>query len=272
MDGSTSLTPATFNPATGPSLLPRRRVEPFVSILVESSRYVLKTADDMSELEAVMRLRGRVFKEEYGAPVSESGIDMDGFDFQCDHLVIKERATDRVIGTYRLLCSTFTDRFYSETEFNMDAFKASPGVKLELGRACIDPEHRRGAVLNLLWRGIMRYAALTGAEYLFGCSSIKTVDSGEARALYEHLALTGRLSNSWGVRAIGNFIIPGFQEAVACSQDPKNLLPPLLQSYLNAGAEIHGDPALDRDFHCIDLFTILKTASLSRTHEKYTQA
>lgn len=59
--------------------------------------------------------------------------------FVCDHLIIIEKETadepKRSFGTYRMLCSQFTDRFYSETEFKIDAFLQVPGIKLELGRA-----------------------------------------------------------------------------------------------------------------------------------------
>ena len=34
-------------------------------------------------------------------------------------------------------------------------------------------------------------------------------------------------------------------------------MPPLLGSYFKAGAKVYSPPALDRDFSCIDLLTIL---------------
>ena len=246
-----------------------RRIEPFVSIRVENTRYLLKTADEYSELKEVMRLRSRVFSAEYGVQTGTPGFDVDDFDFQCDHLLIIEKSTGEVVGTYRMLCSRFVDGFYSQTEFNLDRFLAAPGTKLELGRACIAPEHRKGATLSLLWRGIIRYARETRSDYLFGCSSIKTTDPASAKQLHLQLTASGACDDTWGIFPIGRYRIEGFESISPAPGTPTVAIPPLLQSYLNAGARIHGAPALDRDFQCIDLITILKLSELSQTHEKF---
>jgi putative hemolysin len=248
-----------------------RRVEPYASNFVENSRYLLKSLDEMSELEEVMELRAKVFKEEYGASLASSSLDVDAYDFKCDHLIIKEKQTQRIVGTYRLLCSKFVDRFYSQSEFYLDEFLKTEGTKLELGRACIHPDHRRGATLNLLWRGIIRYAMVTDSEYLFGCSSLKTTDPFEAKAIHDSLKAQNLLSNDWNIHAIGKFKIDQFPEILSAQITQTPALPPLLRSYLNAGAKIYGDPALDRDFNCIDLITILRLKDLNQSHEKYYQ-
>jgi len=248
-----------------------RRVEPFVPILVENPRYILKTVDEASELRDVMKLRSKIFSEEYGAQTSTPGFDVDDFDFQCDHLIIKEKSTNRIIGTYRMLCSRFVDQFYSQSEFELDAFINSPGTKLELGRACIAPEHRRGATLSLLWRGIARYASETCSDYLFGCSSIKTTSPEQAKQLHESLKSKGMLSSDWNITPNEAYRIKNFASITSGTDSPPVGIPALLQSYLNAGAKIHGEPALDRDFNCIDLFTVLKLSELNQTHEKFYQ-
>jgi len=246
-----------------------RRIEPFVSIRIENTRYLLKTADTYPELKEVMRLRSRVFSAEYGAPTGAPGFDVDDFDFQCDHLLIIEKSTGEVVGTYRMLCSRFVSEFYSQTEFNLDRFLASPGTKLELGRACIAPEHRKGATLSLLWRGIVRYARETRSDYLFGCSSVKTTDAAEAKRLHLQLAAAGACDDTWGIFPIGRYRIEDFESITPGPETAAVPIPPLLQSYLNAGAKIHGAPARDIDFNCIDLITILRLSDLSQTHEKF---
>jgi hypothetical protein len=40
-------------------------------------------------------------------------------------------------------------------------------------------------------------------------------------------------------------------------------LPPLLQSYLNAGAKVSLHPAWDYQFHCVDFFTLLKVSDMA---------
>ncbi len=248
-----------------------RRMEPFVPMSVENSRYLLKTVDQTSELKEVMQLRARVFSAEYGAKSASGGLDIDPFDFHCDHLVIVEKSSGTIIGTYRVLCSRFTANFYSETEFELGDFLRAPGTKIELGRACIEPAHRRGIVLSLLWRGILRYALETRADYLFGCSSIKTIDPAEARLLHDQLAGAGSVSTEWKVDPVEKHRINGFASIRPKEGVPTAEIPPLLQSYLNAGAKILGEPALDLDFRCVDLLTVLKLTDLNRTHEKFHQ-
>lgn len=57
------------------------------------------------ELEAIQRLRYQVFTEEMGAhfPDAPDGIDSDRYDPWCEHFMVQEIPSGRVVGTYRLL-------------------------------------------------------------------------------------------------------------------------------------------------------------------------
>lgn len=243
-----------------------RNVEPFVRIRINGGRYLIKTVDSVNELEDVLRMRGEVFGAEYGLDRPASSLDVDHYDFQCDHLVIKARETGECVGTYRMLCSTFTRDFYSENEFELSEFLASPGVKLELGRACIRKEHRKGAVLSLLWRGIVQYAIETRADYLFGCSSVKTESYRDSQNLSEAFLREGKLATDWNIRPKAAF---SFNEEERQKPSSGGIeIPSLLKSYLGAGARIYGEPAYDREFHCLDYLTILKLDELKSSFER----
>ncbi len=243
-----------------------RRIDPFVSIAIENSRYTLKTMDQISEFEQVLALRAKIFTEEYSAQLNSSAFDIDPYDFSCDHLIILDKQSGLVIGTYRMLCSQFVNHFYSETEFEMKHFLNEPGIKLELGRACIAREHRRGAVLSLLWRGIIRYAIHTKAEYLFGCSSVKTESPADAKAIIESLKKKDQFSEQWGITPTEKYrmSLSLVSEMTELNCD----FPSLFQSYLNAGAKVFGEPALDREFKCLDFLTILRLRDIAESYEK----
>ncbi|WP_305808551.1 GNAT family N-acetyltransferase, partial [Staphylococcus epidermidis] len=98
-------------------------------------------------------------------------------------LIIIDRKSRRIVGTYRMISSKFSAHFYSQGEFKLDGVLALPGNKLELGRACIHPDFRTGAIINLLWKGIADYIRKTDTEYLFGCASVHTVDAVVASRL-----------------------------------------------------------------------------------------
>ena len=62
----------------------------------------LRTAD---EIEQIQRLRYDVFTEDMGAvfPDAQDGVEHDRFDPFCEHLMVRELDTGRVVGTYRIL-------------------------------------------------------------------------------------------------------------------------------------------------------------------------
>jgi putative hemolysin len=80
-------------------------------------------ARNPSEIEEAQRLRYKVFAEEMGADIANpNGLDCDGFDAFCDHLLIRESNTNQVVGTYRILSPKMADEaggYYSAGEFDM---------------------------------------------------------------------------------------------------------------------------------------------------------
>jgi len=222
----------------------------------ESEHYIVKTAHKLKELYAIFKLRQEAFllhDQNCNIPFL---IDIDEHDFHCDHVVIIDKKNQKVCGTYRMKTSLTADKFYSEGEFDLGTFKNEAGIKLELGRACIHPDYRTGGVIDHLWKGIALYARETNSRYLFGCSSVKLTDIKLIGELNHYLKSQNLLSTSYGIKPIGDFLMENLKDEEFTSES-KKLIPGLLRSYLQAGAKIHGDPAFDVDFNCIDYLTIL---------------
>ena len=102
----------------------------------------------------------------------------------------KHNPSRRVVGTYRMQSGATAARhhgYYSEQEFHFAPYEPLRAGILELGRACIDREHRTAEVLTLLWRGIAQYANDMGLRYLVGCSSINSQDPVEGLQMYGQL-------------------------------------------------------------------------------------
>lgn len=239
---------------------------PKQTFCIETQKYRLKTVTTKDELIAVFRLRYLSFLEQVESSVGL--FDLDEFDHLCDHLVILCKESGKVVGTYRVLCSHYSDKFYSEGEFNLSRFLNTPGTKLELGRACIDPDHRNGHAIDLLWKGIGKYIGLTQASYLFGCSSIKTVEAQMASNIHEYFQERGELSDEFKIQPTTHFQINFEKCSKGSVVDVKSWIPSLLRSYLTAGAKVHGLPALDREFECIDFLTILSIDNLSSAFKR----
>src|SRR5512143_3305366 len=67
--------------------------------------FTVRLAASAADLHAAQRLRYEVFALEMGARLASgaSGLDRDRWDDFCDHLLVCERASGRVVGTYRML-------------------------------------------------------------------------------------------------------------------------------------------------------------------------
>lgn len=263
-----------------PRVKPHKRMKDFwahIPLLIDKKNYIVKTADSNEELHQALKLRHDVFLSELLHRHKRSGIDRDRFDRFCDHLLIIDKRDGAVIGTYRLQSSLHTRRWYTATEFHMRRIvKHLPGNKLELGRACVHPEHRNGITIALLWEGIVAYMSASETSYMFGCSSIKTMDKDEIKQIYYYLKQNGHTTDDHRVRPKGKFRVPGMKghvrrnpthHAILDHGSYREKIPSLLHSYLRVGAKVCGIPALDKSFRCIDFLTLLDVRDLSK---KYT--
>jgi putative hemolysin len=249
-----------------------RHFAPNLSFQFERGHFLVKTAQSGQDLEKCLRLRFEVFHKEYMHKKRQLGIDVDHLDYSCDHLMIIDQRSASVIGTYRLNSSQFTNTFYSEGEFQMEKVKELIGPHLELGRACIERAHRSGAVIALLWRGIAEYIRQTNTQVLFGCSSIKTIEPMQIAGYVKFLRDTHRLAPDLAIQPIKKFRVAQLPFLLNyLDENPteyENLqiesnIPALFRSYMKMGAKFSAEPALDREFYCIDFLTVIRTADFS---------
>lgn len=251
------------------------RFKPQLIFSVEMGPYVIKTAESTAELVDSFRLRNEVFNQEFRG-LKNTLLDFDRYDSLFDHLIIKHIETQKIVGTYRLRVHQELERTYTSEEFDLSPLQVEKGPYLELGRACIHKDHRRGSVIALLWRGIAEYMNRSGAETLFGCSSLKINDPEMAALVYNYLEQRDGLS-PWQTTTTPDFTFHDFDSYIRFTKDKvdensirliEESIPPLLKSYLKLGALIAAPPAYDRDFDCIDLLTVLKKSSLSQKLER----
>ncbi|MGW2486201.1 GNAT family N-acetyltransferase [Streptomyces sp. NPDC001606] len=228
--------------------------------------YTVTLARDEADVRAAQRLRHDVFAGELGALVAgpEPGYDTDTFDAYCDHLLVRSTATGQVVGTYRLLPperAAVAGRLYSESEFELGALDAiRPGL-VEVGRSCVHPDHRDGAVIGLIWAGIARYMTDRGHEWLAGCCSVPLADGGALATATWHRVRERHLApEEFRVRPL----LPWHPGAEAPAD--RTELPALLRGYLRLGAWVCGEPAHDPDFGVADLYVLL---SMRRVNPRY---
>ncbi len=254
-----------------------REFQPKVGIEYKKGHFTVKTVTTGEELEEVLRLRFEVFMREFKNIKREAGIDVDKLDYICDHLIIRDDRENRIVGTYRLNSSRYSNTFYSNSEFVFDKVKKMPGTILELGRAAIDREYRTGVVISLLWRGIGEYINKTQADILIGCASAKTMEPLEIGLMTYHLEKQGLLSYSLDVEPTRKYRVKTLPKVLEYleknpyeyhAEEMTAKIPALMASYFKMGFKAYGEPAIDRDFHCIDYFIMMKVSDLEASFRR----
>jgi len=229
-------------------------------------RHRLRFARSHEDLDRVLRLRFEVFNRELGEGLADSwrtGRDFEDLDAVCHHLMVEDRESGELAGTYRLQTSEMANAalgFYAAREFELDelpAFVRQSSV--ELGRACVAKSQRNGRVLLALWRGIAEYLRWNDARFLFGCCSLASQSASLGWAAHAGLARRGALHERIRLEPLPALVCsrdeaPG--DPAACQP------PPLLDMYLRLGARVVSAPALDRDFRTIDFLVLLDVEDL----------
>lgn len=233
------------------------------------SGYRVSLATCAEDVRAAQRLRHQVFAGELGARLDgpEPGLDSDAFDVHCDHLLVREVATGDVVATYRLLPPDAAARaggLYAEGEFDLSRLGPIRDDLVEVGRSCVHPAHRDGAVIALIWAGLARYMERTGHTWLAGCCSIPLTDGGALAAAGWDTVRTHHLApEKYWVTPHRLWDTSGHPAGRAGG---RAALPPLLRGYLRLGAWVCGAPAHDPDFDVADLYVLL---SMRRTDPRY---
>ena len=233
-------------------------------------RFVAQLAASEEDILESLRMRYRIFGGELGANLKTgvAGIDTDRYDAHCRHLVVHDSLTGRMVASTRLLTEVgarAAGGFYSESEFDLGFLAGLPGRKMEVGRTCVDPAFRNGAVIATLWSKLFECVVQERQDFLFGCASIDLDDGGEyARSVLKHLdrhCLSSPLHRSRSYRPL-----PAGQER---SSDATLRLPPLIKAYMSLGAKACGDAYWDQDFNCVDVFMLLDIAAMSPRYQRH---
>lgn len=225
-------------------------------------RYAARIARNSGEIEAALRLRNNVFNVEMNGGSSDDGVESDAFDALCDHLIVTDATDGRVVGTYRLNAQADAAKYYSFSEFAIENLPPDLiGNAVEIGRACIDRDHRSTTVLFQLWKGLATYLRQHDKRYFFGCCSIFTTEFAAATATYEKLARDGFLHREF--RVAPRIPVPLTDFAAKPAE-----IPPLMELYLRIGAKICGPPTIDREFGTIDFFVIFDIETIDAKYRR----
>jgi putative hemolysin len=210
--------------------------------------YTLLLSTDQNLVEEAQRLRYDVFTSEPGFQLT-STTDADRFDECCDHLLVRENTSGELVGCYRMLPppgAIAAGGLYTATEFDIRALDPLRPSLVEMGRAVVRADHRNGAVVLLMWAGILAYLDRCGYDYVTGCVSVPVP---QARGVRDFVMQ--RYRSGYTVRPYRP--LPLDDALPAAHVD----VPPLMRGYLRLGARVCGEPAHDPDFGVADFMALL---------------
>lgn len=230
-------------------------------------RFRVRLAEGAADVKEAQRLRHLAFR-------GGEGLDRDGFDAQCRHLLIETRDGGDLVGTCRFLVlpvgaepgQGYTGQFY-----DLSAFQGLAAPLLEVGRFCMAPGLADPDALRLAWAALTRIVDAEGVALMFGCSSFAGLEAAaHADAL---AALAARHLAPPHLR-------PGRKAAEAvplcpADHDPRRAMaqmPPLLRSYLAMGGWVSDHAVVDRDLGTLHVCTGVEIAAIPAARARLLRA
>lgn len=217
---------------------------------------------DPEGIEAARRLRHAVFVEELGAAAgSEAGaqaeIEGDRFDADSDHVLLRDptRPEAGIVATARMRDGTgWTGR-----DFDLSAL-TSRGLRIaEVGRTCLHPDYRGGMAGLMLFKGIVDFLRARGVEAVIGTASFHGADPGRHLPALRALRARAPAPSEWRAVAVGPERV---DLSGAAPQAAMKSVPPLIKTYLRAGAWVGEGARVDRTFNTVDVCLVLDMARL----------
>ena len=245
------------------------RVDVLTLPAADRDRYIVGFASSEGCVEQVQRMRYEVFNLELGEGLSESiatGLDQDEFDDQMTHLVLLERSSNEVVGTYRVQTVSHAlahKGIYSAAEYDLTGLEAYFAKSIELGRACLTPKHRSFRAIHGIWLGIGEFMNLYSQRYLFGCCSLTTQDPDDGWRAMKTIRSKGYLHPEVLLSAKPDYTCSPPEREFAEDLGDATPLPKLFKTYMHLGAKVVSEPALDCRFGTVDFLVLLDGHAVS---------
>lgn len=244
---------------------------------IEAGRFTVRLAESEADVAAAQRLRYKVFVEEMGAAASAeeraSRCERDEFDPWFDHLLLIDNARgaedplDQVVGAYRLMTGAMARRgigFYGAAEYDLTKLVNYPRETVELGRSCVDAQHRGGAGMHLLWTGLGKYITERGIQIMFGVASFPGSDPAPLAEPLSYLHWHHLAPEDLRVRSLPQHFTPMDvlpPEKVSRTRALAGI-PALIKAYIRLGGFVGEGAYVDRDFNTVDVCLLMDTTRM----------
>lgn len=253
--------PASGSPVSG---LPEEfeHYKPSVSFHIDTEKFIIKTAETEQELLGVFHLRHNVFYKERKGVSFESQLSIDEHDIHADHLILIDKNSYQVKGSYRFIPSKFKgyDYFCNWKYFDIHEFlhkKKRESGFVEMEWACTHKELRSSQAIHCMWLGMARYFREVFSRYMFGQVNVLNIGVEEAACIYNTFMDQGVVDKTSLVVPTKRYTVVGLDKKLLnIKPDQKSLakISRLFKWYLKLGARVHGQPMFDPEFNSYGFF------------------
>ena len=232
-------------------------------------RYRARFASSQREVLAAQALRYQCFNL-----LNKVELDVDDFDTICQHVLIENLETNKLICCYRILnfengkniSSSYSAQFY-----DLKSIESYSKPMIEVGRFCIDPEVNDPSVVLTAWAALAQIVAQSRIELLFGCSSFEGIDKRKYVDSFALLRERYIAPVHWRPR-IKSAKVFCYSKDLKCKVDKKKALinmPPLLKTYLSMGAWVSDHAVVDLNMKTLHLFTGMEISKIPKSRKQF---
>jgi L-ornithine Nalpha-acyltransferase len=230
--------------------------------------YQARIAASPDDVIAAQRLRHLCFVDRPGGTPRPDGRDQDDFDALCQHVLVEETGSGRLVCCFRLLPlagGSEIGQSYSAQYYELSALRDFQGPMVEMGRFCVHPDVQDADVLRVAWGAMTRFVDGRGVEMLFGCSSFAGTEADRYLDAFAMLSAGHLAPKRWLPRVKAPRVFRFADRLRRVVFDRKRALlamPPLLKTYLVMGGWVSDHAVVDTDLNTLHVFTGLEIRAI----------
>ena len=232
-------------------------------------RYRARYASSQIDVLAAQSLRYQCFNLS-----NKDELDVDEFDALCQHVLIENLETEKLICCYRILkfdsgkniSSSYSSQFY-----DLKVVENFTEPMIEVGRFCIDPEENDPSVVLTAWAALAQIVVHNQTELLFGCSSFEGIEKEKYFDSFALLRDRYMAPDHWRPKIKAAQVFCYSKDLIYKVNKKKALLnmPPLLKTYLSMGAWVSDHAVVDLNMKTLHLFTGMEISKIPKSRKKF---
>ena len=237
--------------------------------IVKVGHYRARFASSQKDILAAQTLRYQCFNLS-----NKFELDVDDFDTVCQHVLIENLETEKLICCYRILkfdngeniSSSYSSKFY-----DLKALESYTEPMIEIGRFCIDSEANDPSVVLTAWAALAQIVDQNQTELLFGCSSFEGIEKEKYLDSFALLRDRYMAPDHWRPKIKAAQVFYYSKDLIYKVDKKKALLnmPPLLKTYLSMGAWVSDHAVVDLNMKTLHLFTGMEISKIPQSRKQF---